>query len=731
MSARPHHRAQPRASQLVRRPGPALSRAPEAYDVANRTQGDEQLTFEYGSESNPVPGASDPDAPPERAIYSAIKGHIAVGRYILEVGDPFGGRIREASQDGGASTRPRPAPVLQRPRVIRGLVGRQAELATALAALEAGLPLEVSGDAGVGKTAFLRHLAHHPHAASFDDGIVYLSARHQSCADILQLLFEAFYESDGVQKAADARIRRDLRGKRALILLDDVRLAHAELDQVFEIAPGCAFVVATHTRYLWDEGRNLTLAGLNAEDAVSLLERAVERPLDDSERPAAMRLCELLGGHPLRILQAAALVREKRIALDPGPADIGPDGLITQLMKSIDERQRRALLALISLPGVPLSVQHISAIAEITDLEPTIQALLGLGLVVREQARYQAAAGVADRLRRREDLGPWIHRAITYFTAWTSRFQRNPSVLLEEAEALLRTQQSAAETRRSGEVLRIGRLLEGALIVGGRWGAWAHVLERCLDAAKATGDRSAEAWALHQLGTRAVCVGDDSAARSLLGRAVAIRETLGDTVALAASRQNLGFVVAPVSMAPSEPRVLPVAIDFDRLPLRDAAPPIAGMRRPTSLAAVAVMAVLLAAVGWFAGMAVDAVRSRPSTPRPEAPRAVAAPMATTGDAGAGTGAVLETTADVPPAAAANILIFTARPGSVAPARSTEICYAVKDAFQARIEPGIGDVDPASTLTCRRVAPARTTTYRLTAIGRDGNHHSQSVVVVVR
>ena len=713
-----------------------------AYHVGTRIPGGAQLTHD-GSESNPVPGASAPGAQPERGIYGAIKGHIAAGRYLLEVGELFGARLREASQEGGAATRPRPAPVLLRPRVIRGLVGRQAELATALAAIEAGFPIEVSGEAGIGKTAFLRHLAHHRHAASFDDGIVYLSARHQSCADLLQLLFEAFYESDGVLKPADARIRRDLRDKRALILLDDVRLAQEELDQLFEIAPGCAFVVATHKRCLWDEGRNLTLTGLDSAEAVSLLERAVERPLGDSERPAAIRLCEGLGGHPLRILQAAALVREGRMALDSGMVDIRPDDLITRLMKSIDERQRRALLALISVPGVPLTVQHISAIAEVTDLEPGIQALLGLGLVVRDNARYQAAAGVADRLRRREDLKPWIHRAITYFTAWTARFQRNPNVLLEEAEALLRTQRSAAETRRSGEVLRIGRLLEGALIVGGRWGAWANVLERCLDAAKATGDRSAEAWARHQLGTRAVCVGDDSVARSLLGEAVAIRETLGDAGALAASRENLGFVLAPVSVPvsasvpPASPgrRAVPFGIDFDALPLRDASPSIAAVQQPRRFAAVAATVLLLGGVGWLAGMAVDGVRSRASTPRSNEPRAAAAPLATSGDAGTRTGAVLETTADVPPAAekvdASNILIFTARPGSTAAARSTEICYAVKDAFQARIEPGIGDVDPTSTLTCRRVAPARTTTYRLTAHGRDGNHHSQSVVVVVR
>src|SRR5262249_54209451 len=49
---------------------------------------------------------------------------------------------------------------------------------------------------------------------------------------------------------------------------------------------------------------------------------------------------------------------------------------------------------------------------------------------------------------------------------------------------------------------------------------------------------------------------------------------------------------------------------------------------------------------------------------------------------------------------ANILIFTARPGSIATARPTNLCYAVSDAALARIEPGVGDVDPAATLTCR-------------------------------
>jgi hypothetical protein len=91
-------------------------------------------------------------------------------------------------------------------------------------------------------------------------------------------------------------------------------------------------------------------------------------------------------------------------------------------------------------------------------------------------------------------------------------------------------------------------------------------------------------------------------------------------------------------------------------------------------------------------------------------------------------------AAAPPAAGtdtANILVFTARPGAVAAAERTELCYAVSSAFQVRIEPGVGEVVPSSTLSCRRVAPVRTTTFELTAYGLNGQHVSRQLVVVVK
>ena len=247
---------------------------------------------------------------------------------------------------------------------IRGLVDRQMDVAAALSALDAGLAVEMSGEPGIGKTAVLRYLAHHPRAEAFVDGIVYLSARHQTCLDLQQLLFEAFYESDAFCKPTEAEIRRGLQDKQALILLDDAIWRRTNWNRYS--------ILLREPRSLWPRESvacgvrctALVLKGLPAEDAVSLLEREIERALDVTERLAARTLCSAIGGNPLRIRQAAAVIREQGISLDQCFRIITPSPVVN-LMASIDEKQRRALLALAALPGAPLLALHVSAIAEV------------------------------------------------------------------------------------------------------------------------------------------------------------------------------------------------------------------------------------------------------------------------------------------------------------------------------------------------------------------------------
>ena len=778
-----------------------------------------KLNLDRLDHESDVPDSDSNAASHGGSLYGSIGGQVAVGRYLLHIGASCGGVIEQTSTER-SHIRPRPRPILVSPGMARGLLDRREELTAALSAVEVGLSIGVSGVPGVGKTAFLRQLAHHSGAAAFVDGVVYLGVRHQSSADLRQLIFEAFYESSDCCKATEPQIRGALHEIQALILLDDVELARDDLDHVLDLAPRSAFAIVTREPRLGSEVRPVVLRGLPINDAALLLEREVGRTLSVSERSAAAALCATFEGHPLRVRQVAAIVRDQGISIEELARDLAAEHLITEVMASLDEKQRRVLLAMAALPNVPLQLHHVSGLAEVTDLEPSIATLAHRGLVARSDSRYRVAYGVSDRLRQTEDLNPWVNRAITYFTAWAERNRRNQNTLLEDSEALLRVQQHAAEMRRWGEVLRLGQLLECALVVGARWGAWAITLERCLAAAKAMKDRSAEAWALHESGTRALCLGEAGRARTLLSQALGLRETMEDNDATAASRRNLSFVLPPAPVHVPEHATTPPAdrLALDSLPIRDQLQlPVAVAANKKRSRAGAVTALVFVILGEFAYWAVHAGFSwrslnlaniglvpqrkiaetevaiatppQPAQPgsRPTVLRFSAfpdrissgeslglcyevangararidpdvgevrslqsdcvqtRPLATTtytltaesqtGERVRQTVLVRVGTGDLPfpasEAERANILIFSPRPGSIVIGSATALCYAVSGALHARVDPGIGEVNPASSLTCVRVRPPRTTTYQLTAYGRDGFAVKQQLVLVVR
>ena len=771
--------------------------------------------------------AADPDVHAHTVPVSGSRsGQIVVGRYLLHAGASCGAVIEEISRDQGSGFRRRAVPVLVRPGPVRGMLDRQTELAAAFSALEGGLSIEVTGRPGAGKTAFLRHLANHTRADAFVDGVVYLTVRNQAASDLRQLLFDAFYECDRICKPTETEIRRSLQEIQALILLDDVEVPSDEMEQVLEVAPRSAFALASRQRERSGDARALRLEGLPPDQALLLLEREVGRALEDVERDVAAIVCARLEGEPLRIRQAAALVRDRRISFEEVARDVVPNNLLAELVASIGDKERRALLALGALPGLPLSPQHIAGVAEITDIEPSMSMLFARGLVVRTQSRYRLADGVRDRVRRTEDLKPWGHRAITYFTAWAERYRRSPETLLEQVEALLRVQQHAVDTKRWGEVLQLGRVIESAMILDARWGAWAILLQHCLAAARATGDRAAEAWALHQSGSRALCLGERATARTLLNQALPLREAVGDSDATAATRRNLSFVLAPepvvlppapvVKGAAPRPTLLDDVAGVDSIRFREiphttvpaSSNTMAWIVVPFALMLMAFLAALaywanpggLSLASWnLAGLGAvvqngftpsmsSASQVPPSSGSPNAPRVLrftafpdhvaageslglcydvengariridpdigdvdardqkcvtARPTETTTyvltvhapdggstrqtvlvHVGVENAAVATTGAD-----RARILIFSPRPGSIATRRATTLCYAVSGAVRASIQPAVGEVEAANELTCVRVAPRETTTYELTAYGRDGVPVRQHVVIV--
>ncbi|MFL7791240.1 MAG: NB-ARC domain-containing protein, partial [Anaerolineae bacterium] len=244
-------------------------------------------------------------------IEGSVSGQVAIGNNILQIGDVNGGVVNVMMPEQKVLPKPRPTPIDLRPRAFPNLLDRETEINTATTALQTAQPVEFQGQAGLGKTSLLRHLAHHPTAASFPDGVVYLSARSQPADDLLQSLYAAFYQADTPYKPTDAQLKHDLRNKRALILLDDVALEREDVEKLMDTAPACAFLLGSPERRLLGEGKSIALDGLPPDAAIALIERELGRPLTPQERPVAQRLRLDSKGNPLTLIQIAAEMREK------------------------------------------------------------------------------------------------------------------------------------------------------------------------------------------------------------------------------------------------------------------------------------------------------------------------------------------------------------------------------------------------------------------------------------
>ena len=148
------------------------------------------------------------------------------------------------------------------------------------AALASSQSVELIGAAGSGKTALLRYLSYRDTLGACPDGVIYLTAHDQPIPDLLQRLFDVFYEEEPSFKPTEGQIRHALQAKRTLILLDDAEQRREALEEMINGAPACAFVVASTTRHLLGETRALAVGGLPAGEAMTLVGTRARTRLD-------------------------------------------------------------------------------------------------------------------------------------------------------------------------------------------------------------------------------------------------------------------------------------------------------------------------------------------------------------------------------------------------------------------------------------------------------------------
>src|SRR5688572_7232400 len=225
----------------------------------------------------------DDKAEEARSGTAGPAGSVVVGDRTLRI-DPENGAVLAPI---GAGERPvprqRPAPAGDLPRSLPALLGRDGELEAMVEAVHTGASVEVVGDAGIGKTTILCHLAKRVQGSPDLGGVVFLWTAGQPGEDVLQALFEGLFECDTPMVPTVSELRRYLGDRRALVVMDDSALARRELERVMSVAPQCRFAIAGGERRLWGGGRSIVLHGLEQATSLALAQAQLGRKLTARE----------------------------------------------------------------------------------------------------------------------------------------------------------------------------------------------------------------------------------------------------------------------------------------------------------------------------------------------------------------------------------------------------------------------------------------------------------------
>ncbi|MEO0885775.1 MAG: choice-of-anchor D domain-containing protein [Cyanobacteria bacterium J06648_10] len=474
---------------------------------------------------------------------------------------------------------PRSTPLSLKPKPFAHLLDRQTVLPIIQETLKQALPVEVYAKAGFGKTTLMRHLAHQDAIAhNFPDGIVYLSAARQPAVDLLQSLYDVFYEAVPAFKPSYGQVQQALKEKQTLIILNKLGLDKEELEWLSAALPQSTFVLVTTERVYWQEGAAIALEGLPLVDAIALLQKDLNRPLTTPEQTAAAALWKSLSGNPLQLRRAASQVQtsgqslaewfaatqalQRQVAADSPEVGhtqlrVGPNISTASLKQAITQKatsslsaNHKKLLALMgAMGGIALSTQEALAISQVPETAEVLSELANLQLIeATSSSGYQLCADLVEALPTGPSTGldpqPWLQSATNYFAYGAESAAGTQAAA--NSEAMMHLLEWTQRTGQWQQSLGLARQLDVTLSVGGQWQQWQQVLTHSLQAAQHLGDGGAEAWALHQLGTGAIATGNLAQAQSWLSRAITLREQLQDVAGAAVSRHNLGLIVPPL-----------------------------------------------------------------------------------------------------------------------------------------------------------------------------------------
>ena len=480
------------------------------------------------------------------AVGGNVYGPIVTGdnvRVVIRDGGSVGTLLDALGLRRRVRTKARPTPLDLRPLPFADCIGREQE-AAALLSPHSGRSLNIVGEALVGKTYVLRAALDRLGATPARHGIAVLYGGGRGLDDLLQALWEACFESRPPSVPTRAQVERDLADRELLVVVDSAEIEHDDAQALSAALPRSRLVLVSRERR-WHDGDELAVLGLGEEDALALLERELGDPLSGSERDAGVAICRALGGHPVRIRRAAALVRSGGATLAGLTADLeGPEPARLSASTAASDDERDVLAALAPFEGEPVGAGLLEAIAGPGSTGRAAE-LVGRSLLVADGPRYALPADIAKTLD-----GELVERAeARTVDRLAGLATERPDELADDLPALLALLDRLSRLGRHGDVVELGRAIAPLLVRARRLGAWGTAAAAVRTASQAVDDPDAEAWAVHELGTHAVARDDVHGGRELLEEALERRARLGDAAGAAASRQNLRALRPPWYLA--------------------------------------------------------------------------------------------------------------------------------------------------------------------------------------
>ncbi|THA52504.1 ATP-binding protein [Streptomyces sp. A1136] len=492
----------------------------------------------------------------------------------------------------------------------RPLLRREEEQERLERLLGRGRSVRLTGPAGSGRSALLDSVAA-ACAGRAPDGVVRLSGYgQQQPLELLHALHAAVYES-AAERPDRTELLARVRDIGAIVLIDDLELGGAALDELLRATPECAYLLAATpaTKAPSDHSHleEVFLGGLGRAECLQLMETLTGRPLTEEETAWAADVWFASEGLPLRFVQAAALLRgrdelnhrDREDDDEPGvfegrpreaahvPLPTPAEGAApAELLASrVSESARAALRIACALGGEMPHHAHLPALVGDTHADAAVAELLDSGLLTPVGARYRLAHGVARQLEEAgygDTAAEEARTAARHYAWWTGHASVTPERVAGEADAVLAALAGADVVA----AVMLARTAAPALAASLHWEAWERALRSGAEAARKAGEVAEQAYFHHELGVLALCEGRLERARAELEASIGLRGALADKRGTVAGRRALALVTDREAAAaqvspplrleapalPAAPSTAPVAAPAASVPATSAVP---------------------------------------------------------------------------------------------------------------------------------------------------------------